>query len=117
LQKAAKTDIDRPQGTAKEVLKSGMLKDKSDDEIDIAVDKMSAAAGYGSHGDAVGHSEAEALGLAAERPEPDSDLRRRAWSLCCLYDQGAKIGNIRKILESAHYSPSRKPAQTGHAGG
>jgi hypothetical protein len=92
---------------ATDILKRGMMKGKTDAEVDDVINKISSSTGYKSHGAVIDYSEAQQLGLAVDYLAPDNDLWQRLWLLYCLYDYDTKAKNLGKIFEGVKYSISR----------
>jgi ClpP class serine protease len=109
-QKIAKAMFDRARNLATKYLSSGMMEKSTPEEIDRAVNKLSNATEYGSHGAVIDYAEASKLGLSVEWMQPDSTLWRRLWLLHCLYDADTKRDDLGKIFEGGAYSLSRKPS-------
>lgn len=66
---------------AKILLSEGMMKGTPDADIEIAVRKLSSRDVYFSHGSAIDHTDAKALGLAVEYLGPDDPIWQRVWLL------------------------------------
>lgn len=99
--------VDRNRVMATEFLKRGMMKGKSDQEVDDVINKISSSAGYKSHGAVIDFAEATQLGLAVEYLEPDDEIWKRVWLLYCMYDYDSKARNIGKFFEGSKYSIGR----------
>jgi hypothetical protein len=99
--------IDRNRKLATDLLKEGMLKGKTDADIDKLVAKISTANSYKSHGAVINHDEASDLGLVVRFLDYKDELWSRIWLLYCMYDYDTKAKNLGKIFESYHYSISR----------
>jgi hypothetical protein len=88
------------------VLKEGMLKEMSDQELDALVVKISSRGHYHSHGSVIDHAEAAALGLAVDYLNERNDLWRRIWLLRTMYEFDCKQHKLSKIFEGARISSS-----------
>ncbi|WP_428487740.1 SDH family Clp fold serine proteinase [Rhodopila sp.] len=112
LRSIAKADMARAKHLANRYLPTGLLKGRAGAIITTAVEKLSSATGYGSHGAVIDHDEALNLELSVKWMEPDSTLWRRVWLLYSLYDFDTKQDNIGKITEGALYSVARPPMES-----
>jgi len=111
LKSIAKADMARAKHLANRYLPTGLLRGKDGAVITSAVEKLSSATGYGSHGAVIDHDEAKNLQLSVKWMEPSSTLWRRVWLLYCLYDFDTKQDDIGKITEGALYSVARPPME------
>lgn len=109
VQKIAERAVDRSIVMAKKILSEGMLKGKTEEEIEETVRKISSATAYGSHGAVIDYNEAVDLGLSVQWLSPDNELWRRIWLLYCLYEYDTNSKNLGKIFEGAVYSIARPP--------
>ena len=62
----------RAEEMAKRFLSEGMLNNRTLEDINEVIRKISSPTGYGSHGAVIDKTEAESLGLSVEWLEPDS---------------------------------------------
>ena len=107
VQAMAKMAVERMRKMAANYLAQGMLKGKTDAEIDAVVAQLSSATSYGSHGAVIDSDEAKQLGLAATYLEPSDELWKRIWLLHCCYEHDAALRNIGKFFEGSLYSLQR----------
>jgi len=107
VRELARLTVERNKILATDLLKKGMMKGKSDKEIDDLIGKISSASGYKSHGAVIDHGEAKAIGLDVEYLEPANGTWSRLWLLYCMYDYDSKAKNLGKIFEGAYYSIGR----------
>lgn len=99
--------VDRTRTMATDLLKKGMMKGKTDADVQDVITKISSSAGYKSHGAVIDFTEANQLGLAVEYLDSGDELWKRLWLLYCLYDYDSKAKNFGKIFEGVKYSISR----------
>lgn len=91
--------LQQTRALATRLLKEGMLKGKSDAEIDVVVQSMSSRDKYASHGSAIDYNEALALGLNIEKLGVDDELWKRIWLLYCMYAHDCRKAKYLKIFE------------------
>lgn len=108
IQQLAGTAVDRMRALAKRILQDKMLKDSSEEEIDIAIKKISSSDTYRSHGAVIDFTEAQELGLSVEWMAPEDELWRTVWLLYCCYDYDTSLKGIGKITEGAVNSIARR---------
>lgn len=94
---------------AGEMLRTGMMKGRPDQEVDDLVEKIATRTKYHSHGSVIDAVEAESLGLAVTHLKSTDDLAQRFWLLRSMlsYDCGAR--NYAKIFESEQVSSAVLP--------
>ncbi len=107
VKKLARMAVDRMTGLAKKYLIAGMMKGKSETELELAIKRISSPQSYGSHGAVIDFSEAEDVGLTVEWLKPEEELWRRIWLLYCLYDYDTKDKGLGKVLEGSKNSIAR----------
>jgi hypothetical protein len=107
LRSLAKSAVDRMRQLAEKILSEGMLKGKTQAELENVIKKVSSSDTYNSHGAVIDFSEAQSLGLSVEWMKPEDELWRRIWLLYCCYDHDVKLRNIGKITEGAVNSIAR----------
>jgi len=91
--------LQQSRAMAKRLLSAGMMNGRSIGEIDDVVQKLSSRDVYFSHGTAIDHAEALALGLKVEYLPPGDDLWERIWLLHCMYDHDCRKSHLLKIFE------------------
>ncbi len=107
VRELARLTVERNKILATDLLKKGMMKGKTDQEVVDLIGKISSANGYKSHGAVIDHGEAKAIGLDVEYLEPSDAIWSRLWLLYCMYDYDSKAKNLGKIFEGLHYSIGR----------
>lgn len=107
IQQVMKLAVDRNRQLAFNLLQQGMMKGKTQQEIDDVLAKISSATGYMSHGAVIDFTEAESLGLAVSYLKPDDTLWKQLWLLYCMYDYDTKANGIGRIIEGDKFSISR----------
>lgn len=110
LRAVANSTVIRMRQLAKKILSEGMMKGKSDADLDTVIQQITSSGTYNSHGAVIDFSEAEKIGLSVEWMEPDSELWRRIWLLYCCYDHDIRVMSAGKILEGASNSMARPPS-------
>jgi hypothetical protein len=106
LHQAAQHAINQTIKLAKTMLSSGMVKGKSEAEIDQVVQALSSRVQYPSHGSVIDADEAARLGLSVTKLAPDDELWQRIWLLRCMYEHDARRAGALKIFEGASISNS-----------
>jgi hypothetical protein len=106
ITQAAQFAIKQTQKLATELLKTGMLSGKSDQEIDAAVKNLSTRDVFHSHGSVIDHREAVRLGLKVAYLEPSDPLWQWLWLLRCMYEHDARRNGVVKIFEGRKLSSS-----------
>jgi hypothetical protein len=91
---------------AKRLLTSGMLKGKTETEIDAVVNQLSSRDVYFSHGSVINFAEAKSLGLSVEYLAPETDLWQKIWLLYCMYDHDCRRDKYLKVFEGQAVSTS-----------
>lgn len=92
------------------LLAAGMLRDRNPGDIQAVVDQLSTRNTYHSHGSVIDVEEAQRLGLAVVRLDPDDELWRCFWLLRCMYDADSRSGRFVKVFESARVSTALRAA-------
>ncbi len=80
------------------VLKEGMLKDKSEAEIQAVVSSFLEKGDKESHGSRIPAAEAASMGLVIERQPPDSESWRLVWELHVRADHYARDKGLAKYI-------------------
>lgn len=101
---AAQYVVLQTQKLATSLLKEGMLKGKSDPEIEEVVKQLSTRDVYHSHGSVIDHAEAARLGLKVTYLSADEGLWKWIWLLRCMYEHDARSKGAVKIFEGVRYS-------------
>jgi hypothetical protein len=107
VRELARLTVERNKILATDLLKKGMMKGKTDQEVADLISKISSANGYKSHGAVIDYGEAKAIGLDVDYLEPADPIWSRLWLLYCMYDYDSKARNLGKIFEGAYYSIGR----------
>lgn len=110
IRQMADLTVQRNRQLATDLLKRGMMKGKSDQDIQEAIAKISTSNSYKSHGAVIDQDEASVLGLSVEYLNHDDELWKRLWLLYCMYDYDVKIHNFGKVFEGRVYSLARPKA-------
>lgn len=111
LKELAKQAVNRMRIMAHNYLKSGMMSDKEDKDIQEVVLQLSSSDSYSSHGAVIDHKEAHSLGLAVKYLEPEDELWRKVWLLHLMYQHDIDTNKIGKIVEGAKNSVSKSLPQ------
>lgn len=98
--------LQQTRALALRLLTEGMMKGKSETEIQGTVDKLSGRNTFFSHGSVINHVEASRLGLTVEYLPPDSDLWQKIWLLYCMYDHDCRRDRYLKVFEGKSVSTS-----------
>lgn len=112
LHKFGEFALNQSRKLARSLLSEGMMKGKPPADVDSAVQKLSSRDVYFSHGSAINHTEAAALGLKVEYLKPDDELWQRIWLLHCMYEHDARKANYLKIFEGRYRSTAVAVAPT-----
>lgn len=99
FRQTAQDAVTQTKTLATTLLKTGMLRDRAEHEIDQTVGKLASRAHFHSHGSVIDAEEAVSLGLAIARLEPDDDLWQRLWLLRCMYWHDLRSAGQVKIFE------------------
>lgn len=89
---------------AKQLLASGMMKDRPPTEIDAAIEKLATRNTYHSHGSVIDHREAAQLGFNVTFLDHDSQIWKKLWLLRAMYQYDCPTGGYAKLFESAKCS-------------
>jgi hypothetical protein len=89
---------------ASTLLKTGMMKDHSDEEISLTVEKLATKDHYHSHGSSIDADEAIRLNLNVEKLLPDNDLWKKIWLLRTMYQHDCGIYGYSKLFEGNYVS-------------
>ena len=84
---------------ATELLSSGMMADRSPEDIEKVVEQLAGRSTYKSHGSVIDHEEATRLGLNVRYLSDGDELWDRIWLLYCLYDHDMHRSGLLKIYE------------------
>lgn len=99
LHKFGEFALQQTRKLARTLLADGMMNGKPQADIDAVVQKLASRDVYFSHGSAIDHVEASALGLKIDYLPPESEIWRRIWLLHCMYDHDCRKGQFLKIFE------------------
>jgi hypothetical protein len=119
LHKFGEFALNQSRKLARTLLSKGMMSGKEQAEVDEVVQKLSSRDVYFSHGSAIDHKEAAALGLNVEYLPPEAPLWRQIWLLYCMYEHDCRKSRYLKVFEgrmrSTAIAAPPVPAQpTGH---
>jgi Serine dehydrogenase proteinase len=105
---------------AKSLMASGMMKDKTAQEIEDAIKQLATRDVYHSHGSVIDQKEAGKLGFNVTYLDETSDIWKKLWLLRAMYQYDCPIGGYSKMFESATRSsgtaispPPAPPASLG----
>ena len=99
LHKLGKDALENSKKLAGELLKKGMMKSKTDEEVNCVVEALAGRDVYKSHGSVINHRAATELGLnVAYFPEGD-ELWSKIWFLYCMYEHDLRRDGSIKIYE------------------
>ena len=107
---AAQHAIAQTMKLAGNLLSSGMMKGKTQDEIDHVVQALASRQQYPSHGSVIDADEAVRLGLSVTKLGPNDELWQRIWLLRCMYAHDARHVGALKIFEGPSVSNSLRAA-------
>ena len=99
LHMLGKFALQQSKSLASRLLTSGMMQDRTTDEIAATVEALATRDKFPSHGSVVDHREAIAIGLTVEYLPPDDELWRRIWLLYCMYDHDCRTDRLLKVYE------------------
>jgi ClpP class serine protease len=99
LHEAGKYGLQQSRALAEKLLSAGMMKGQSDQQIKEVVQKLASRDVYYSHGAAISHTEATALGLKVKYLTPDDPVWQRIWLLYCMYDHDCRKSRYLKVFE------------------
>lgn len=91
--------LQQSRALAKKLLSEGMMKGRTEQEINDSVQKLSSRDVYYSHGSVINHAEATALGIKIEYLPPGDPLWERMWLLYCMYDHDCRKSRYLKVFE------------------
>lgn len=100
LHMLGKFALQQSRSVATQLLSSGMMAEKTQEEIESAVDALASRNKFPSHGSVVDHREATSLGLKIEYMPPESSIWQKYWLLYCMYDYDSRKNRLLKIFES-----------------
>ena len=86
------------------LLKTGMLKQKKEAELDGLVSKLATRDEYHSHGAVIDATEAKNLGLNVELIDQQLPLWKQLWLLRAMYSYDCQKNNYSKLFESQSIS-------------
>jgi Serine dehydrogenase proteinase len=110
IAKIAEYAIAHTMKLAGDLLSSGMMKGKTQDEIKHVVQALASREQYPSHGSVIDADEAVRLGLSVTKLGPDDELWQRIWLLRCMYAHDARHVGALKIFEGPSVSNSLRAA-------
>jgi hypothetical protein len=120
LHKFGEFALNQSRKLARTLLSDGMMAGKPPADVDEVVQKLSSRDVFFSHGSAIDHKEAAALGLNVTYLPPDDVLWQRIWLLHCMYEHDCRKARYLKVFEgrmrstaiaapSAQAPPSTRP--------
>ena len=101
--------ISQTKGLATRLLKNGMMKGRTDEEIAETVQCLASRDKFFSHGSAIDHIEAGKLGLNVNFLQADDEYWKRVWLLYCMYAHDVQKSGAVKIFEGRSRSLSVAP--------
>lgn len=110
LKQAAAMAIAQTKKLAGSLLQTGMMAERTPEEIAVVIEKLATRNHFHSHGSVIDADEALRLGLKIERLAPDDALWERFWLLRCMYAHDLRHANLVKIFEGRFISNAIKPA-------
>lgn len=108
LHELAKLGLKQTAKLAHRLLKAGMLKGKTDAEVEATVQALATRNTYFSHGSAIDHREAAELGLTIEYLPHENALWQRIWLLYTMYDFDSRRDSYLKVYEGRARSTAIK---------
>jgi serine dehydrogenase proteinase len=99
LHKFGEYALQQSRKLARALLADGMMHGRPPADIDLVVQKLSSRDVYFSHGSAIDHTEAKALGLTVEYLGPGDPIWERVWLLYCMYEHDCRKSHYLKIFE------------------
>ncbi len=99
LHKFGEFALQQSRKMARTLLADGMMNGKPAGDIDAVIQKLASRDVYFSHGSAIDHSEAQALGLSVEYLPPDDETWQRIWLLHCMYEHDCRTARYLKLFE------------------
>lgn len=100
----ADSAISQTRKLASQLLKDGMLKAKSQEDITALLDKLASRDVYHSHGAVIDATEAEFIGLKVEKYDSANPLWKKIWLLRSMYSYDCQIHRYSKIFEGQSIS-------------
>lgn len=91
---------------ARALLADGMMRDSSDADQNLAIDKLCTRNHFYSHGSVINATEAVRLGLKVANLPPNDELWRRLWLLYNMYAFDSSMRGIGKFFEGRKISLS-----------
>lgn len=116
IQSTALYAIGQTKTLAGELLRSGMLKGRPDEEIDALVAKLASRDHYHSHGSVIDADEAARLGLVITRLSDRDPLWQKLWLLRCMYAHDLRASGYVKIFEGRFISNTLRTVEKTRAG-
>lgn len=101
--------ISQTKSLATKLLKSGMMKGRTDAEIAETVQCLASREKFFSHGSAIDHVEAQQLGLNVRFLAAEDEYWKRVWLLYCMYAYDVQKSGVVKIFEGRSRSLSVAP--------
>lgn len=89
---------------ATSLLKTGMMSNCTDAEIEDTVRKLSTKEHYHSHGSSIDADEAARLKLNIEKISPENDLWKKIWLLRTMYQYDCMANGYSKLFEGNYVS-------------
>ena len=99
LHKLGEHELQHSKTIALHLLSTGMMSDKTAEEINEVVEKLASRDHYNSHGALIDRMEAERLGLKIHYIPEDDETWKRIRLLYCMYDHDSHRSNFSKIFE------------------
>jgi hypothetical protein len=99
LHQLAVLGLKQTRKLAERLLRDGMMKGSQSDEVERVVNSLATRDTYFSHGSAIDHREAAALGLKVKYVAGGDPLWDRIWLLYCMYDFDTRRDGYLKVFE------------------
>jgi hypothetical protein len=100
----AQTARAQTEKLAKNLLGTGMMKDRTPSDIDEVIGKLATRNLYHSHGSVIDHKEAKELGFDVTFLDHTSQVWKKLWLLRAMYQYDCPIGGYAKMFESTKVS-------------
>lgn len=100
----AQTARAQTEKLAKNLLKTGMMKHRTQQEIDDTIGKLATRNEFHSHGSVIDYKEAGELGFDVTFLNHSSVIWKKLWLLRAMYQYDCSLGGYAKMFESAGVS-------------
>lgn len=99
LHSLAKLALKQTAKLAERLLRTGMMKGRSEEELAATVRALGTRETYFSHGSCIDHREAENLLLKINYLPKEDELWKRIWLLYCMYEYDLRRDGYLKVFE------------------